>query len=227
MKNLGFLLMSALIFSCNSTNKISDTSSSNVDANASQTQTEPQMSTPMTKAHDKIFIQDYFEDTYNDLVLATKGLSSEQLNFKPSPEKWSVLECLEHIVITEPQLFQYEKEALDKPATPEKRKDLKFSDEQILAMMVDRSHKAKTSKEMTPSSKYKDAETALKDLQTQQAEMLNFLENYSMEDLRNHMIEGPFGTLDAYQFMLFIPGHTARHTLQINEVKADPNFPKK
>jgi len=34
------------------------------------------------------------------------------------------------------------------------------------------------------------------------------------------------GTLDGYQWILLISGHERRHTLQILEVKADPNFPK-
>jgi len=38
---------------------------------------------------------------------------------------------------------------------------------------------------------------------------------------------GPMGkNLDGYEFILFIAGHSERHTKQIAEVKADPNFPK-
>jgi hypothetical protein len=33
--------------------------------------------------------------------------------------------------------------------------------------------------------------------------------------------------LDAYQWLLLLASHSERHTLQILEVKADPNFPKK
>jgi hypothetical protein len=35
------------------------------------------------------------------------------------------------------------------------------------------------------------------------------------------------GELDAYQWMLFMAAHSKRHLAQIEEVKADPNFPKK
>lgn len=45
-------------------------------------------------------------------------------------------------------------------------------------------------------------------------------------DLRNHYMVMPFGTLDAYQGLLFIAGHTERHVLQMEEVKANANFPK-
>jgi hypothetical protein len=32
--------------------------------------------------------------------------------------------------------------------------------------------------------------------------------------------------LDGYEWLLFIGAHSERHTKQILEVKADPNFPK-
>jgi hypothetical protein len=33
--------------------------------------------------------------------------------------------------------------------------------------------------------------------------------------------------MDAYEWLIFMSAHTKRHTLQIEEVKADPKFPKK
>ena len=51
----------------------------------------------------------------------------------------------------------------------------------------------------------------------------------TQDDLRDHFRDHPvpaIGTLDAYQWILLISGHTRRHTAQILEVKADPNFPK-
>jgi hypothetical protein len=32
--------------------------------------------------------------------------------------------------------------------------------------------------------------------------------------------------MDGYEFVLFIAAHSERHTKQILEVKADPNYPK-
>jgi hypothetical protein len=45
--------------------------------------------------------------------------------------------------------------------------------------------------------------------------------------LREHVADSPMGKLDGYEFVLLIAAHSERHTKQINEVKADPNFPKK
>jgi hypothetical protein len=48
--------------------------------------------------------------------------------------------------------------------------------------------------------------------------------------LRDHAIDSPgdgkYGKWDAYEFVLLITAHSERHTNQIKEVKADPNFPK-
>jgi len=46
------------------------------------------------------------------------------------------------------------------------------------------------------------------------------------DDLRNPFGELPFGWVDSYQLLIFMSAHTQRHTLQIEEVKANPNFPK-
>ncbi|WP_461534352.1 DinB family protein [Sinomicrobium sp.] len=205
MKTIVLILTTAFFFSYASAQKIEQASN-------------PQ-------GYDKEFIKNYFDETYQGILDATKGLTDEQLNFKASPEKWSILECLEHIVITEPMLFGFEKEALSKPATPERRSELKLKDSDIKSVVIDRSHKAKAPAEMSPSGKYKDVQSALNDLQEHRKLILSYLEDYSMDDLRNHILEGPLGAIDAYQFMLFIPGHAARHTLQMQEVKLDPNFP--
>jgi hypothetical protein len=46
------------------------------------------------------------------------------------------------------------------------------------------------------------------------------------DDLRDHVVVLPFGSFDSYQMILFMAAHSNRHTQQIEEVKADPNFPK-
>jgi hypothetical protein len=46
--------------------------------------------------------------------------------------------------------------------------------------------------------------------------------------LRGHAAENPMGgKWDAYKFIRLIAAHSERHTKQIEEVKANENFPKK
>jgi hypothetical protein len=45
--------------------------------------------------------------------------------------------------------------------------------------------------------------------------------------LRDHVVTlDKVGSFDCYQMVLFMAAHSYRHTQQIEEVKADPNFPK-
>ncbi|PRD56852.1 DinB family protein [Sphingobacterium gobiense] len=214
MKIIAFIAAVILLYGCNGQQQKSNTDTS-------------QHSETTSASDDKQRIKDYFDETYQDIIQTTQGLTEEQLNFKASPEKWSVLECVEHIVITEPMLFAGVKEAMENPATPEKRSEIKLSDDEIPAMLTNRDYKATAPAEMTPVGKYKDVASALSDLEEQRNMIFANLENYSIDDMRSRVIEAPFGSIDAYQFMLFIPGHAARHTLQMEEVKADSNFPSK
>ena len=50
--------------------------------------------------------------------------------------------------------------------------------------------------------------------------------NNTNDDLRNHVNPLPVGVFDSYQMILFVAAHSNRHMQQMNEVKADPNYPK-
>jgi len=160
---------------------------------------------------------------------ATQGLSAAQWNFKPSPERWSVAECANHIALAEGFVFgRITEQVLKSPATPEKREATKGKDELIVKMMQDRSHKATAPEQIDPTKKPMKSEESVKAILDSHAKIEDFVKT-TQEDLRDHMFDHPvpaIGTLDAYQWMLLISGHTRRHTLQILEVKADPNFPK-
>jgi len=175
---------------------------------------------------DKAFLLDYFQKTDHELQKSVAGLSKGQLQFKSSPDRWSVSQCLEHIILTEKALFDMAKELLAKPANPERREEVKTTDQDLINGISNRSTKAKAPEQLQPKGIYTDPDTAMKALRKQRAEILALIDATSLEVLRNHIGDSPFGAIDAYQSFLFIAGHTARHTLQVKEVKADTDFPK-
>lgn len=170
----------------------------------------------------------------NDLLLQTEagvfnsiaGLSDEQLNFKPAPDKWSVLDCVKHIAVTEGALWQMTNGAIQAAANPEKRADIKTTDEQVVQMIESREKKVKTYPQMEPqNTPYKSLDEALKSFVSDRAKLVKYV-NSTDADLRSHVATMPVGSFDSYQLILFIAAHSNRHTQQIEEVKADPNFPK-
>src|SRR5260370_27813645 len=114
-------------------------------------------------------------------------------------------------------------------ANPEKHEAAKGKDELILKMVKDRSHKETAPEPIDPAKQTsRTPQEAMKLFLDSRAHSIEYVKT-TQEDLRDHLFDHPvpaIGTVDAYQWILFMSGHTRRHTAQILEVKADANFPK-
>ena len=169
---------------------------------------------------------DEFSKTELGVFNSLKGLSDAQLNFKPAPDKWSISDCVKHIATTEAFLWQMTDAALKQPADAAKRSAIKVTDEQVLQMVESRAQKIKTAPPLEPqNSSFKSCPAALSGFYDSRKMLEEFVATTS-DDLRDHVVTLPFGSFDSYQMLLFISAHSNRHTQQIEEVKADPNFPK-
>jgi DinB family protein len=167
----------------------------------------------------------YLELTKKNVVEATKGLSEAQWNFKPAPDRWSVAQVMEHIAAAEDFLRDVTKDKVMTSPAGESGRDVKKTDEAVLAMVPDRTHKAQAPEPLVPSNRFGSPDGSLKHFVESRSTTEDFLK--STAGLRDHVMDSPLGKLDGYEFVLFIAAHSERHTKQINEVKADPNFPKK
>jgi uncharacterized damage-inducible protein DinB len=171
----------------------------------------------------------YLKETKKDLHKALKGLSDAQMNFKPDSSRWSVAECLTHIALAEPALWQMFEGAVKAAPDPAKRSMVKFTTEQLKAAITDRSKKFQAPEFLQPANaptKFASPAQALAALDAQRAKIMEYLKTTDA-DLNNIFIQHPaLGWIDAYQFIMFIAAHGKRHTLQLEEVKAHPNFPK-
>jgi hypothetical protein len=156
---------------------------------------------------------------------STKGLSEAQLNFKPGPTRWSVAEVAEHIASTEDFLMEMILNKVMKgPARPEPV-NVREIDDFITTSISDRTKKAQAPEPLAPTNRFGSAAESVKHFQESRAKTLAFLKD--TKGLRDHAIDSPVGRkLDAYQWVLFISAHCERHTKQIDEVRADPGFPK-
>ncbi|HZZ76696.1 MAG TPA: DinB family protein [Puia sp.] len=169
---------------------------------------------------------DQLAKTEQGVFNSLKGLSDAQLNFKPAADRWSISDCVKHIATTELALWQMTDAALKQPADAAKRSTVKVTDDQLLQMIENRTQKIKTSPQLEPqNSSFKSCPDALSSFYDSRKMLSDFVATTS-DDMRDHVVTLPFGSFDSYQMLLFIAGHSNRHTQQIEEVKADPNFPK-
>jgi len=155
------------------------------------------------------------------------GLSEAQWNFKPAPEAWSVAECAEHIALSEDRLYEMVTQKLMKaPAEPEKKAEVKGKDELILQQTIDRSQKFQAPEMLRPTHQWPSKDDLIAHFRESRDRTIAYVER-TPDDLREHFVPHPgFKLLDGYQWLLLISAHSHRHTLQIEEVKANPNFPK-
>jgi len=169
---------------------------------------------------------DQLAKTEQGVFNSLKGLSDAQLNFKPAPDRWSISECVKHIAMTEMFLWKMTDSALKQPADASKRSAIKVTDDQVLQMIESRAQKVKTFTPLEPqNTPFKSCPDALSSFYDSRKMLTDFMATTS-DDMRDHVVTLPFGAFDSYQMVLFIAAHSNRHTQQIDEVKADPNFPK-
>jgi hypothetical protein len=173
----------------------------------------------------------YFTQTRDGLVGATKGLSPAQWNFKPAPDRWSIAETLEHVVFVQERVLgpMWEQLAVAPPAPADY--DRAEIDSIVLHWFPDRLNKISSPEALLPTGRWSPAE-AMGRLGANYARMSDLVESAS--DLRQHAIQAPpmkiyskgkYELMDGYQWLLAAAAHIERHTKQMLEVKADPNFP--
>jgi len=168
----------------------------------------------------------YLKDSHAETLAMIENLSEAQLKFKAAPEKWSVLEVAEHIMLAETLIFSQVEKALASPPNSEWEAKTKGKTEIIEKAIVSRATKVQAPEAIVPSSKL-TRDQVIKGLKEGRAKTLKFAEETQVP-LKTYTAENPFfKTLNAYQWLIYVPLHNIRHNAQIAEVKADPNFPKK
>jgi len=161
---------------------------------------------------------DHLKNSQSVFAEAIHGLSPAQAKFKPAPDRWSILECAEHLTQAEQLLFA---DVMDGLKTPTGQK-ARASDDQVLEAWGTRKQKARSSGDYDPTGRWPDLAAVQKEFDARRAKTIEFVTK-TQEDLRGRLC---CGGMDLYQQLLGISAHTLRHVEQMNEVKAQPGYPK-
>jgi uncharacterized damage-inducible protein DinB len=176
-------------------------------------------STSITSKERKV-VAGYLKDTKIDVLKSLKGLSKSQLNFKRSGDKCSIKECVYHIAASEKKLWDLMQCTLKQPANPEKRLEIKWTDEQLLQAADNCSRE----EFQLNKNSFSTVGEALESFKVTRAEHFKYMKG-TTEDLRNHVAQTEYGWLDCYQLCLLISSYSKRYLQQIEEIKTDPKFP--
>jgi hypothetical protein len=174
---------------------------------------------------ERAFLVQQMEKTKAEFLESIANVSEAQWKFKPSPEAWSVAECAEHIIVSEGFLLGAAQGMMKSPAVDRQASSNAEQDKKIAMMVRDRSHKAKAPEPLVPSGKFGTPADAAKEFAARRDRSLEYARTTN-DELRVHTAPGPVGTMDAYQMLILMAVHTGRHTDQIREVQANPDYPK-
>ena len=186
--------------------------------------TAPLFAAPMND-RDREHLMVHFEMTTQMLAEEVRGLSPAQLEYKASPDRWSIREVVSHLAVAEPDYWREIQKAL-KAAPDMNAKKSQATDADIMWYGIDRVVHTKTGGGHEKVETYKDMGEALGKFQVLRATMIDYIKTTN-DDMRAHSF-GDYGeVIDCWQWMLEISTHSERHINQIREIKNDPNFPKK
>jgi hypothetical protein len=136
-----------------------------------------------------------------------------------------VQECAEHIILAENYIFGGAQQILKSPAVDRPAISNEEVDHKIVAGVQDRSHKVKAPEAIVPSGKFATPEDAAREFTARRDKTIAYVTT-TTDALRVHVGPGPAGPMDAYQFLLLLAAHSARHTAQIREVESNVGYPK-
>jgi hypothetical protein len=162
----------------------------------------------------------------DEFLTSIDGLTERQWTFKAAPDRWSIGETAEHIVLAEGLLFNSLEKALASPPNPDWEAETERKTAFLERVLPDRSHKAQAPEAIKPVGMTR-AEV-IDRYKAARAKTLQFAEETALP-LKEMTAVHPFpvfNMLNTYQWLIYIPLHNLRHDLQIAEVKTSPGYPK-
>jgi len=173
---------------------------------------------------------DMLDQTAKDFLALIDGVSETQWKWKSSPDRWSVGECAEHVILSERMLYQTAVEALKNPADPDWAAKTDGKVDFLKKVMPNRNPGgaggAKAPQEIVPSGSLTKDEVVRR-FNESRAEIRAFVEKLDAP-AKEHIVVHPFpvfGPLNAYDWLIYVPLHTIRHSRQIIEVKETAGYP--
>src|SRR5215469_8501892 len=158
---------------------------------------------------------DALKASHRHLEAATEGLSDSEALRKPSAEAWSVIDCIEHLCITEGFALRRLRAA---EIAPETRTNPEKEAEQA-AQVENRAVKIQGPPIAMPKGQFATLAAALAELAATRNRAIEFVK--ACPNLTAIRVTHPvFGELTGREAALLIAGHCRRHSAQIAEIRA-------
>src|SRR5438067_1098609 len=166
--------------------------------------------TPTLESTDLVQVREYFDYTRSRVADVTTSLSDAQWRFKPAPDRWSIAEILEHMVIVHERFLGPIREQLAQAPAPPPERDHEQVDALVPEKIPYRTIRVKAPDYIQPTGLW-TLPAALDRLFRNYERLTAFIE--STPDLRQHLLDAPplrivtngaFDKMDGYQWALTV-----------------------
>jgi hypothetical protein len=151
------------------------------------------------------------------LRAALTGIDEQTAARKPGPGGWSILECVEHLAVSERFLLSKLTSASRSDKSHENRKR-----ETVIAERgLDRARRVESPEAGRPDGRFGSLREALSAFDAARGETVRFVEGFG-DDFRFWITDHPSipGPVNCYEMLLVISVHPARHARQIADIRA-------
>jgi DinB superfamily len=153
--------------------------------------------------------------TRDDFLASLSGITEEQSHRKPAPDRWSVLECTEHVVAAERGMLIM----ITQRCTPRTNTGVKNREQEFIRYGADRSRKHTAPEQVRPVGRYATLVEAAEKFREHRARTIEFVSR-CQDDLRAVEMYHPIGSqITAMECLAILALHPARHAAQIREIR--------
>ena len=161
------------------------------------------------------------EDSRDEFIAAAQSVPEALTKTKPGEGRWSVLDCVEHIVIAEGRFMNWLRNPLPGPAPPEN----KGKEVMLAQRLPDRTNKAQAPEASHPTGGFANLTEALDEFRTVRARTIQFAQEKGTELYKISAKHPFFGPVNGTELVGMIAAHGRRHAAQIREIKEQVTIP--
>ena len=155
-------------------------------------------------------------DSRAEFHAAAEGVSEEQAKAKPAPGRWSVLDCVEHIVLAESRFLSWLENPKDLPLPPvDHAKEAK-----LLVGVASRETRVNAPDPVRPTGRFATLAEALRKFDDARARSIGFAEKQGVGLYSLAAQHAFFGPVNGAEVICLMAAHARRHAAQIQEVRA-------
>jgi len=158
---------------------------------------------------------------------AFRGVSAEQVHFKPAPERWSIAETVEHVTVAETGSGKLIRGRLVREAPPPELLALTAEGEaRVEGRLGQRGPAVRAPDIVLPTGRWSTPDEMIAVFEESRQTTIDFVATTEL-DLTQFAAPHPaLGPLNGHQWAYFLVRHCLRHIDQIDDVKAAPGYPQ-